>query len=87
MSKYFEPFFSKFHCSFGKGFSAQQFLLSMIEKSKSAVDFQKRLGALLMDLSKTVDCLSYDLLIAKVNAYRISIDSLRLLQDYLSNSK
>ena len=32
MSKYFEPFFSECQCGCRKGFSAQQFLLSMLEK-------------------------------------------------------
>ena len=87
MSKYFEPFFSKFQCGFRKGFSAEQCLLSMLEKWKSAVDNQKRFGALLKDLSNAFDCLLHDLLIAKLNAYGFSIDSLRLVQDYLTNRK
>ena len=87
MSKYFEPFFSKFQCGFRKGFSAQQCLLSMLEKWKSAFDNQKRFGSLLTDLSKAFDCLSHDLSIVKLNAYGFSIDSLRLVQDYLTNRK
>ena len=59
----------------------------MLEKWKSAVDHPKRFGALLTDLSKAFDCLSHDLLIAKLNAYGFSIDSLRLVQDYLTNRK
>ena len=85
MPKYFEPFFSKFQRGFSKGCSAQ--VLSMLEKWKSAVDNQKRFGALLTDLSKAFDCLSHDLLIAKLNACWFSIDSLRLVQDYLTNRK
>ena len=66
VSKFFEPFFSKFQCGFRKGFSTQQYLLSMLKKWKSAVDNQKRFGALLTDLSKTFGYLSRDLLIAKL---------------------
>ena len=44
-------------------------------------------GALLTDLSKEFDCLSHDLLIAKINAYRFSIAALRSVQNYLSNCK
>ena len=44
-------------------------------------------GALLTDLSKAFDCLSHDLLIAKLNAYGFSIAALRLVQNYLSNRK
>ena len=86
MSKYFEPFFSECQCGCRKGFSAQQFLLSMFEKWKAA-DNPKRFGALLTDLSKAFSCLSHNLLIAKLNAYRLSIDSLRLVQDYMTHCK
>ena len=44
-------------------------------------------GALLTELSKAFDCLSHDLLIAKLNAYGFSIAALRLVQNYLSNRK
>ena len=42
-------------------------------------------GALLTDLSKAFDCLSYDLLIAKLAAYGFDHESLMLIQSYLSN--
>ena len=42
-------------------------------------------GALLTDLSKAFDCLNYDLLIAKLNAYGFSCPALRLIHDYLLN--
>ena len=77
ISEHFEQFLSKYQCGFRKGFSAQHSLLSMLEKWKSAVDNKKVFGALLTDLSKAFDCLSHDLLIAK----------LRLVQNYLSNRK
>ena len=41
MSEYFESFLSKYHCGFRKGFSAQHFLLSMLEKWKSTTDNRK----------------------------------------------
>ena len=59
----------------------------MLEKWKSAIDNKKMFGALLTDLSKAFDCLSHDLLIAKLNAYGFSIAALRLVQNYLSNRK
>ena len=41
--------FSKFQCSFRKGYSTQQCLLALIEKWKYAVDKGKSFGALLTD--------------------------------------
>ena len=87
MSKYSEPFCSKFQCGFRKRFSAQQCFLSMSEKQKSIADNQKRFGALLTNLSEAFDCLSHDLLITMLNAYGLTINSLRLKQDYLTNHK
>ena len=37
------------------------------------------------DLSKAFNCLSHDLLIAKLRAYEIDLSSLKLPPDYLSN--
>ena len=38
-----------------------------------------------MDLSKAFDCLPHDLIIAKLHAYDLDHDSLRLIRSYLSN--
>ena len=57
----------------------------MLEKWKSAVDNKKVFGALLTDFSKAFDCLSQELLIAKLNACGFSMAALRLVQNYLSN--
>ena len=64
-----DPLLSKSQCGFRKGFSAQHCLLAMLEKWKNAVDKGKVFGALLTDLSKAFDCLSHELIIAKLNAY------------------
>ena len=53
----------------------------MLEKWQSAIDNGKMFVALLTNLSKAFDCLSYDLLIAKLNAYGFSIALLRLMQN------
>ena len=59
----------------------------MLEKWKSVLDNKKVFSALLMDLSKELDCLSHDLLMAKLNAYGFKLAALRLIQNYLSNWK
>ena len=55
----------------------------MIEKWKKSVDKGKPFGVLLTDLSKAFDCLSHDLIIAKLNAYGFSLSTARLMQSYL----
>ena len=49
-------------------------------------DNNKAFRVLLTDLSKAFNCLSHDLLIAKLHAYGLDIDSFNL-EDYLSNRK
>ena len=61
--------FSKYQCGFRKGFSTQHALLVMIEKMKSARDNKEFCAAILADLSKALDCICHNLLIAKLNAY------------------
>ena len=52
-----------------------------------AVDNKKVFGALLTDLSKAFDCICHDLLIAKLNAYGLSLPALKLVHNYLQNRK
>ena len=87
ISEYFDLFFSKYQCSFRKGFCSQHCLAAMLEKWQSAIENKKPFGALLTDLSKAFACLPHDLLTAKLNAYGFSMKSLRLIQKFLSNRK
>ena len=59
----------------------------MLEKWKKLVDQGKTFGAFLTDLSKSIDCHSYELLIAKLNAYGLHLPALKSIYDYLSNRK
>ena len=59
----------------------------MLEKWESAADNKREFSALLIDLSKVFDCLSHDLLLAKLNAFGFSLLALRLVKSYLSNRK
>ena len=59
----------------------------MLEKWKRAVDNNKVSGALLTDLSIAFDCISHNLLIAKLNAYGLSLSELKLGHSYLQNCK
>ena len=79
MATFMDKYFSKFQCGFRKGYSTQLCLIPLIGKCKSAVDSRKFLGALLKDLSKTFDCLPHELLLAKSNAYGLSLSALRFI--------
>ena len=80
-------FLSKYDCGFRKGYFIQYCLLVMVEKWKSAVDKGRSFRALLTDLSKAFDCLSHELLFAKLHAYGFSIATSRLIHSYLTNGK
>ena len=73
---------SKYYCGFGKGFSTQYFLVAMLERWKGAADDKKVFGVHLTDLSKSFNCLSHELIIAKLNAYGFSLPTLNLIHDY-----
>ena len=59
----------------------------MLENWKSSIDKGKAFGVLLTDLSKAFDCLSHQLIIAKLNACGLSRSTLKLIQSYLSERK
>ena len=82
-----DPLLSKYQCGFRRGFSAQNCLLTMLEKWKSSVNKWKALGVLLTDLSEASDCLSHELIIAKLNAYKFSLSARKLMQSYVSERK
>ena len=82
-----KPLLSKYQCGFRKGYNTQYCLSAMLEKWKSSVDKRSSFGALLTDLSKAFDCLSHQLLIAKLHAYGFSLNAPRLVHSYLTNRK
>ena len=71
---------------FRKAHSTQHALLRLIQK-QAEPDSGGYVGTILMDLSNAYDCLSHDLLIAKLEAYGLDVGSLNFLLDYLSFRK
>ena len=84
---YIEKFLSPHLFGYRKGHSTQQCLLVVTEMWKKALDNRKCAGAILTDLSKAFDCLSHDLLIAKLEAYGFDKSALLFIQDYLKSRK
>ena len=62
-------------------------MLATIEKWKKFLDNGGVFGALLTNLSEAFDCIPHDLIIAKLEAYGLHMDALKLIHDYLSNRK
>ena len=87
MELFFDSLLSKYRCGFRRGYNAQHCLITLIEKWKKIVDNGTAFGALLTDLSKALDCLPHELLIAKLDAYGFDKSSLKLIHSYLSNKK
>ena len=79
----FNPLLSAFR----SGFGCQTALLRIIEDWKKALDDNKFIAAILMDLSKAFDCLPHNLLMLKLEAYGLSENSLKLLKSYLENRR
>ena len=59
----------------------------MLKKWKKCFGKRKVFGDLLIELSKSFDCLNHTLLTARLNAYTFNNPVLRLIHDYLSNIK
>ena len=59
----------------------------MLEKWCQSLDKEGRYGPLLTDVSKAIECLSHDLLIAKSHAQGFDIPALTMLHNYLTNRR
>ena len=64
--EYIEKFLNMLLCGFQKNHSAQHALFRLIQSWESELDQNGFVGTILMDLSKAYDCLSHDLIVAKL---------------------
>ena len=87
MMPFFDKIQSNFISAYRSRYSSQHVVLRLIEQWRKCLDKNKVFGAILMDLSKTFDCLPHDLLIAKLEAYGLDRCALKLLLSYLNNRK
>ena len=58
--------------AFRPGFGCQTALLKIVEDQKRALDDNKYIAAISMDLSKAFDCLPHNLLLLKLEAYGLT---------------
>ena len=84
---YMENFLNQLLCGFRKVHSTQHVLFRLIQSRQKELDESGFVATILMDLSKAYDCLPHDLMVAKLEAYGISKESLQLISDYLSYHK
>ena len=84
-----ETFLNKLLCGFRKAYSTQHAIFKLFQKWQKELDLDSSgiAGTILMNLSKTYDCLPHDLIIAKLEAYGLDMNSLRFLFDCLNCRK
>ena len=87
LGKYMDTFLDKFLCRFRKAHSTQHALFKLLQRWQNELDNSGLVSTILMDLSKAYDCLPYDLIIAKFEAYGLSKSRLSLLLDCLTSRK
>ena len=68
---FFSQHFNTYLSAFRPVYECQSTLLRIIEDWKQALDENKYVAAILMDLSKAFDCLPHDLLFLKLKAYGV----------------
>ena len=84
---YISAFLSPLLGGFRKGCSTEHVLLKFLQTCKASLDNKELAGAILMDLSKAFDCIDHNLLIAKLAAYGLGHDALKLIKSYLTKRK
>ena len=68
-------------------YSTHHVLIRLIENWKKALDEKFLVGTGLVDLSKAFDCITHDLLIAKLHAYGFSLKTVTFVYSYLKRRK
>ena len=71
-------YFSLFISAYQKGYSTQHVLTCLVEEWRDRLDNNYNVSAILLDLSKTFDCILHDLIIAKLAAYGLDDTAFKL---------
>ncbi len=84
LSDYFKHILSTLISAFRKNnYSCQCILLKMIEDWKSALDKQRIIGAVPIDLSKAFDTIPHSFLVENMVNYGLSNSAILMLENYL----
>ena len=85
MGVYFKDILFTLLSALRKRYGCHHVLTKLMENSKQALDEEKNVGLILLDLSKIwlFDCLPHRLLLCKLNAYGISYEACSLIKSYL----
>ena len=78
---------SDFMSAYRRGYSANHVFIRLTENWRKALDNNLFTGAVLTDLSKALDCIPHDLLIAKPYAYGLGFDTVTFLFTYSKKRK
>ena len=78
---------SPYVSAYRKGHDSQHVLIRLLEEWRQHLDNNKVVRGVFMDLSKSFDPVSHDLLIAKLAAYSVEENLLMYIYSYLSNRK
>ena len=70
-----------------KNYNTHKVLIRLLEEWRGKLDKNFIVGAVLIDLSNAFDCSPHDLIIAKLAAYGIERETLRLIYSYLNVQK
>ena len=87
LSNHIEKILCNFIAAYRKTCSSSHVLIRLIENWKKYLNNKKIVGAILIDLSKSFDCIPRDLLIAKLHAYGFNKKALTFLYSYLKHRK
>ena len=81
----FDHILSPLLSAYRKGYSCQHVILRLTELWRNALDNNKYVGTVAMDLSEAFDCMPHGLLLAKLHSYGVSSKACLFLSNNLRN--
>ena len=79
--------FLPFVAAYREIYNTQHVLIRPLEEWRLYLDNNYFVGAVMTNLSKTFDCISHNILIAKLEAYSFDNYTIRYVYSYLKNRK